>query len=89
MTTRIRVLTVAFCAALSTTPALAQQENPPVTPADPVSVFGWDLPQDERLKISGTFIAGWSHDGAQALSLALTVDAYCLRVVSAKLKAPG
>ena len=66
MTTRIRVLTVAFCAALSTTPALAQQENPPVTPADPVSVFGWDLPQDERLKISGTFIAGWSHDGAQA-----------------------
>jgi hypothetical protein len=65
MTTRIRVLTVAFCAALSTTSALAQ-ENPPVTPADPVSVFGWDLPQDERLKISGTFIAGWSHDGAQA-----------------------
>jgi hypothetical protein len=31
-----------------------------------VSIFGWDLPQDERLKISAVFIAGWSHDGAQA-----------------------
>ena len=31
-----------------------------------ISLFGWQVPQDERFKISGTFIAGWSHDGAQA-----------------------
>jgi hypothetical protein len=41
----------------------AQSPDPP---PEPVSIFGWDVPQDERFKISGTFIAGWSHDGAQA-----------------------
>ena len=38
------------------------QQPPPETQ----SVFGWGLPDTEHLKISGTFIAGWSHDGAQA-----------------------
>jgi hypothetical protein len=33
---------------------------------DSVSLFGWDISQDERFKISGTFIAAWNHDGAQA-----------------------
>jgi hypothetical protein len=42
------------------------QESAPAEPPEPVSIFGWDLPQDERLKISGTLVAGWSHDGAQA-----------------------
>jgi hypothetical protein len=35
-------------------------------PPEPVSLFGWDVPHDERFKISGTLVAGWSHDGAQA-----------------------
>jgi hypothetical protein len=48
---------------LTSASASAQQEAPP---PEPVSVFGWELPDTERLKISGTFIAGWSHDGAQA-----------------------
>src|SRR5262245_51421414 len=30
------------------------------------NLFGWALATNERLKISGLFIAGWSHDGAQA-----------------------
>jgi hypothetical protein len=49
-------------AGLLTAPASAQTTEP----AEPVSIFGWQLPHDERLKISGTFVAGWSHDGAQA-----------------------
>lgn len=36
-----------------------------------------------------SWVVNVAHDGAQALSLTLTVDAYCVRVVSAKLKAPG
>jgi hypothetical protein len=48
---------------LTSASASAQQEAPP---PEPVSVFGWELPDTERLEISGTFIAGWSHDGAQA-----------------------
>ena len=63
MTIRTGVITVVVCAALSGV-AGAQQDEPP--PPAPVSVFGWDVVQEERLKISGTFIAGWSHDGAQA-----------------------
>lgn len=29
-------------------------------------LFGLRVPQTERLKLSGVFIAGWAHDGAQA-----------------------
>jgi hypothetical protein len=60
-----RVLTAALLLVLYSAAALAQEENPPDAPR-PVSIFGWELPQDDRLKISGTFVAGWSHDGAQA-----------------------
>jgi opacity protein-like surface antigen len=50
------------------------QTSPAVTPAadqqpavgEAQSLFGWSLPDTERLRISGTLIAGWSHDGAQA-----------------------
>jgi hypothetical protein len=66
MTDLIRVSTLAvtlvFCAAAAY--AQEQEAAPPAT--RPVSIFGWEIPQDETLKISGTFVAGWSHDGAQA-----------------------
>jgi hypothetical protein len=64
MTSRVALLTLVICAA-SSAAAVAQQDPAPAPP-EPVSVFGWDVPQDERFKISGTFIAGWSHDGMQA-----------------------
>jgi hypothetical protein len=47
---------------LGAAPVSAQTDPQP----PPLSVFGWEVPQDERLKISGEFIAAWSHDGAQA-----------------------
>jgi hypothetical protein len=65
MNTCARVLVVAGLL-LSAREASAQQDAPPPAPPETVSLFGWELPQDERFKISGTFIAGWSHDGAQA-----------------------
>ena len=43
----------------------AQQADPP-DEDDTVDLFGFGLPQTERLKISGELIAGWSHDGMQA-----------------------
>jgi hypothetical protein len=50
--------------------AAAQATEPQPAPAPPADegtdLFGFRLPQSERLKISGVFIAGWSHDGAQA-----------------------
>src|SRR5688500_12889531 len=62
MNIRTGLIALALCTAI-TTPALAQQDpQPPET----ISVFGWDVPQDERFKISGAFIAAWSHDGLQA-----------------------
>src|SRR5690349_22919473 len=57
----------------SSLPAFAQAPSPPPTAVPPPTaseqtqtVFGWGLPDTDRLRISGTFIAGWSHDGAQA-----------------------
>lgn len=42
-----------------------QTESPP--PEDgTTSLFGWEMAKSERLRVSGTFIAAWSHDGAQA-----------------------
>jgi hypothetical protein len=46
--------------------AFAQAPDPGPAPPEPVSIFGWDVPHDERFKLSGLLIAGWSHDGAQA-----------------------
>jgi hypothetical protein len=63
MTIRLAVITVVFCTAFG---GVARAQQDPAPAPEPVSVFGWDIPQDERLKISGTFIAGWSHDGMQA-----------------------
>jgi hypothetical protein len=59
------VATAAFLAiVLGASPASGQTDPQPAAP--PLSVFGWEVPQDERLKVSGELIAAWSHDGAQA-----------------------
>ena len=42
-----------------------QPETQPAT-GEAVDLFGFGVTQNERLKISGVLIAGWSHDGAQA-----------------------
>lgn len=65
---RFSTWAIALCAAALGPTAFAQTPAPDPAPDDApaVSLFGWSLPQDERLKISGTFIAAWSHDGAQA-----------------------
>lgn len=55
-------------------PALAQPQAPasPSTDEAPprddedVDVFGVRVRQSERFRLSGEFVAGWSHDGAQA-----------------------
>jgi hypothetical protein len=48
----------------------AAQSNAPAAqqPAedDTTSLFGFRLAQSERFRIDGVFVAGWSHDGAQA-----------------------
>lgn len=56
---------VMVCAAA---PAAAQAPDPESPPDEQeiVDVFGFGLPQRERLKISGLLVAAWSHDGAQA-----------------------
>src|SRR5580765_5093863 len=61
-------LSLALCALVPARPALAQDPAPPDPPAETetVDLFGFSLPQTERLKISGLLLAGWSHDGAQA-----------------------
>ncbi|MBA3269060.1 MAG: hypothetical protein H0T71_01005 [Acidobacteria bacterium] len=62
---RITIMAAGVCAVWAT-PAAAQSSPTPAPPEDSVSLFGLGLSQDERLKVSATFIAGWSHDGAQA-----------------------
>ena len=66
----VRPLVAALCLATFSPAAIAQTTDPP-PPGQPsegesTDLFGWSLPQNERLKISGVLIAGWSHDGAQA-----------------------
>lgn len=56
---------VAICVVFWAAQAGAQQPNPP-DEDDTVDLFGFGLPQTERLKISGELIAAWSHDGMQA-----------------------
>lgn len=52
---------------LSASPAFAQ---PPATDPPPddsaVNLFGFTFDQNERLRLSGELMVGWSHDGAQA-----------------------
>jgi hypothetical protein len=67
----VRTLSVAIslCALAAAFPSSSSAQSAAATqPQDPptTSIFGWDLAQNERLRISGTLIAGWSHDGAQA-----------------------
>lgn len=62
---RFIFLVLVVCA-LPTTSATAQSSGAQEPPEDAVSLFGLGVTQTERLKVSGTFIAGWSHDGAQA-----------------------
>lgn len=66
MTHRLCRLALVLVAFFVVAEASAQPPDPPNPPAEPVSIFGWDVPQDERFKMSGTLIAAWSHDGAQA-----------------------
>jgi hypothetical protein len=70
MMLRVRPALVAFCLAGFCITARAQTGEPPAgeqPPDDPgTDLFGFRVAQTERLKISGVFIAGWSHDGAQA-----------------------
>jgi hypothetical protein len=60
-----RLRRVLVLSALLSCPAPAAAQDAEAPPA-PLSVFGWDVPHDERFRLSGTFIAGWSHDGMQA-----------------------
>ena len=46
--------------------AISAQTTQAQPEPEKVNIFGADLGPDERLKISATLIAGWSHDGAQA-----------------------
>jgi hypothetical protein len=63
-------LTLTILAGVLASPVAAQTpDNPPAEPSDGdngVDLFGFRLMQNERFRISGLFIAGWSHDGAQA-----------------------
>ncbi|MGH9175878.1 MAG: hypothetical protein ACRD1H_16050, partial [Vicinamibacterales bacterium] len=65
-----RLLLVVLCLAGFPMTVTAQTTDPPAGAQPPedetADVFGFTLAQNERLKISGVFIAGWSHDGAQA-----------------------
>jgi hypothetical protein len=67
---RFVVIAAAFGVLAFGAPAVAQSTG--AAPADPpadtedVDLFGFRLMQNERFKISGLLLAGWSHDGAQA-----------------------
>jgi hypothetical protein len=48
-------------------PAAAQDPGPPPAPeSETIDVFGLDVSQSERFKISGLFVGAWTHDGMQA-----------------------
>jgi hypothetical protein len=68
-----RLAPLAFVLALTCHPvearaAQSSSESPPdgQAPEGGVDLFGLGIHQTERFRISGLFIAGWSHDGAQA-----------------------
>lgn len=65
---RLTLFSLLICLAIDATSATAQTpEPPPAQPADEeTDLFGFRIAQTERLRVSGLFIAGWSHDGAQA-----------------------
>ena len=51
---------------LSASTAFAQQAPATPPPEEPVDLFGLKVHQNERFKLGGELVAGWSHDGAQA-----------------------
>ena len=51
---------------VSASAAFAQEPAPAPTTGETVDLFGLKVTQNERFKFGGEFIAGWSHDGAQA-----------------------
>ena len=57
-----------LCATMAAAPATAQSTDGQAPPGEveAVDLFGFQMMQSERLKISGYFVAGWSFDGAQA-----------------------
>ena len=63
-------LAVSMCVCALAVSAHAQSTEPPPQeqPAgsEEVDLFGFRFTQNERFKISGLFLAAWSHDGAQA-----------------------
>ena len=61
-----RLLIAIFLLGLVTASAAFAQEPAAAPPGDPVDLFGLQVTQTERFKFGGEFIAGWSHDGAQA-----------------------
>ena len=61
-----RLLTAIFLLGLLTASAAFAQEPPPAPPGETVDLFGLKVTQNERFKFGGEFVAGWSHDGAQA-----------------------
>ena len=65
MTHRLCSTALAICVVFGATQAAAQPPDPP-DEAETVDLFGFGMPQTERLKISGLLIAAWTHDGMQA-----------------------
>lgn len=68
--TRLALAAVLLCAAGPLAPAAAQIAAAPqpggAEPPSAVDLFGFSIADNERLKIGALFVAGWSHDGAQA-----------------------
>ena len=63
----VSLIAVALASSVPVSTVSAQTADPAQPPeTGTTSLFGWGLQQNEQFKISGTFIAGWSHDGAQA-----------------------
>jgi hypothetical protein len=60
---------VVVCLLLGSTGWAQEADPPPAKGSDQpqsTNLFGVTLADNERLKIGGVFVAGWSHDGAQA-----------------------
>ena len=57
------LLAISASAVFAQTPDPSQ---PPPAADDTVDLFGLHVTQSERFKLGGEFVAGWSHDGAQA-----------------------
>ncbi len=63
----VSLIAVALASSVPVSTASAQTtDSAQPSETGTTSLFGWELQQNERFRISGTFIAGWSHDGAQA-----------------------